>query len=261
MKNIPLLLLLTIGSLPIVNAQSKKQVMLKSSIVKTANGMVEGTMDSNGIRSFKGVPYAQPPIGDLRWQAPQPVKNWKGIRQAKQFGPRATQNFIYHDMIFRSDGMSEDCLYLNIWTPAKSDKDSLPVLVYFYGGGFNAGDGSEPRYDGESMARKGIVTITVNYRLGVFGFLALPALTKESPHHASGNYGLWDQNAALRWVQKNIILFGGSPKKVTIAGQSAGSMSVSAQMASPLSRGLFSAAIGESGSVLGNLIPPSLIVR
>jgi para-nitrobenzyl esterase len=154
-------------------------------------------------------------------------------------------------MVFRSNGMSEDCLYLNIWAPVKSGK--LPVLVYFYGGGFVAGDGSEPRYEGASMARKGVVALTINYRLGVFGFFAHPELTKESPHYASGNYGLLDQSAALRWVQQNIAAFGGDPKMVTIAGESAGSVSVSAQMASPLSKNLIAGAIGESGSLLGTL--------
>ena len=221
--------------------------------VKTANGIVEASSESSpGIRAFKGVPFASPPVGDLRWQPPQPVKNWKGVRKASQFGPRCMQRPIFSDMKFRSNGMSEDCLYLNIWTPAKSGKERLPVLVYFYGGGFVAGDGSEPRYEGESLARKGIVALTVNYRLSVFGFLAHPELTKESSHHASGNYGLLDQNAALRWVQQNIAAFGGDPKKVTIAGESAGSSSVSAQMASPLSKNLIAGAIGESGSVIGS---------
>ncbi len=154
-------------------------------------------------------------------------------------------------MNFRSDGVSEDCLYLNVWTPSKTGKEALPVLVYFYGGGFMAGDGSEPRYDGESMARRGIVSVTVNYRLSVFGFYSHPELTKESPFHASGNYGLLDQSAALQWVRKNIAAFGGDPSRVTIAGESAGSFSVSAQMASPLSRKLINGAIGESGSLLG----------
>jgi para-nitrobenzyl esterase len=150
--------------------------------------------------------------------------------------------------------MSEDCLYLNVWTPSKSSRDRLPVLVYFYGGGFIAGDGSEPRYDGEAMARKGIVAVTVNYRLGVFGFLAHPELTKESPHHASGNYGLLDQSAAIDWVRKNIAAFGGDPKKITIGGESAGSFSVSLQMASPLSRGSLAGAIGESGAIFGRTL-------
>jgi para-nitrobenzyl esterase len=163
------------------------------------------------------------------------------------------QRAIFGDMNFRSDGISEDCLYLNVWSPAKSSDERLPVLVYFYGGGFMAGDGSEPRYDGESMARNGIVALTVNYRLNIFGFFAHPELSKESPHKASGNYGLLDQAAALRWVQENIAAFGGDPDKVTIAGESAGSVSVSAQMVSPLSKGLIAGAIGESGSILAAL--------
>jgi len=218
--------------------------------VKTANGLLEG-VDESGIKTFKGVPFAAPPVGKLRWREPQPVQNWSGVRKADKFGPRAMQLPVFGDMNFRSDGMSEDCLYLNIWTPAKTGNEKLPVLVYFYGGGYMAGDGSEPRYDGESMARRGIVAITVNYRLGIFGFLSHPELTKESPHHASGNYGLLDQSAALQWVQKNIAAFGGDPKKITIAGESAGSFSVSAQMASPLSKNIIAGAIGESGSLLG----------
>ena len=218
--------------------------------VKTANGVLEG-VDESGVKTFKGVPFAAPPVGNLRWREPQPVQNWSGVRKADKFGPRAMQLPVFGDMNFRSDGMSEDCLYLNVWTPAKTGNEKLAVLVYFYGGGFIAGDGSEPRYDGESMARRGIVAVTVNYRLGVFGFFAHSELTKESPHHASGNYGLLDQNAALLWVQKNIVAFGGDPKKITIAGESAGSFSVSAQMASPLSKNIIAGAIGESGSLLG----------
>lgn len=223
--------------------------------VKTANGVVEGTIDSTGIHSFKGIPFARPPVGDLRWKEPQPAKNWSGVLKADHFGPNAMQKNVFGDMKFRSSKMSEDCLYLNVWTPAKSAKERLPVLVYFYGGGFVAGDGSESRYDGESMAQKGIVAITVNYRLGVFGFLSHPELTKESVHHASGNYGLLDQNAALRWVQKNIAAFGGDPKRITIAGESAGSISVSAQMASPLSKNLIDGAIGESGAMIAPTLP------
>ena len=218
--------------------------------VKTENGILEGINDS-GISIFKRIPFAKPPVGDLRWREPQPVENWTGVRDAKTFGSRPMQPAIFSDMVFRSDSISEDCLYLNVWTPAKTDKEKLPVLVYFFGGGFIAGDGSEFRYDGESMARKGIVAVTVNYRLGVFGFLAHPELTNESSHHSSGNYGLMDQAAALQWVSKNIKYFGGDPSKITIAGESAGSMSVSAQMASPLSRNLIAGAIGESGSFLG----------
>jgi para-nitrobenzyl esterase len=228
--------------------------------VKTVNGVVQGVTETSGIRSFKGIPFAKPPVGDLRWKAPQPADNWQGVLKVDHFGPQAMQRHLYSDMIFRSAGTSEDCLYLNIWTPAKTGKEKLPVLVYFYGGGFRTGDGSEGRYDGESMAKKGIVALTVNYRLGIFGFLAHPELTKESPEHASGNYGLMDQHAALLWVKKNIAAFGGDPEKVTIAGESAGSMSVSAQMASPLSKGLFRAAIGESGALLGNLSPAPLAI-
>ena len=235
----------------VVNAQ--KEISAGSSPqVRTANGIVEGTIEKSGVHSFKGIPFAAPPVGDLRWKEPQPVKNWEGKLEAKQFGNNAMQYNVFGDMSFRSKGMSEDCLYLNVWAPL-GNKKNLPVLVYFYGGGFVAGDGSEARYDGESMATKGIVAVTVNYRLGVFGFLAHPELTKESPHHSSGNYALMDQNAALRWVQKNIAEFGGDPKKVTIAGESAGSISVSAQMASPLSKDLIAGAIGESGSLLGAL--------
>ena len=231
--------------------------------VRVSNGVIEGIgAQKSGVRIFKGIPFAQPPIGVLRWKEPQPVKNWDGVRQATKFGPRCMQAPIFGDMGFRSNGMSEDCLYLNVWTPAKSGEESgkerLPVMVYFYGGGFVAGDGSEPRYDGESMAAKGIVTVTTNYRLGVFGFLAHPELTAESPHHASGNYGLLDQAAALRWVQQNIAAFGGDPKRVTIAGESAGSVSVSALMTSPLSKNLIAGAIGESGGITGTLPAVSL---
>ena len=227
--------------------------------VQTQSGMLEGTLDSStGIRMFKGIPYAAPPVGDLRWRAPQPVLPWEGVRKAEDFGPRAMQLPLFGDMNFRSDGMSEDCLYLNVWTPAHAKVGALPVLVYFYGGGFAAGDGSEYRYDGESMARRGIVAVTVNYRLGIFGFFAHPELTAESQHHASGNYGLLDQVAALQWVRQNIAAFGGDPAHVTIAGESAGSMSVSALMASPLAKDLFAGAIGESGAIFSELSPVTL---
>lgn len=224
----------------------------------TADGIVEGTRGQSGVVSYKGIPFAAPPVGPLRWQPPQRAKHWPGVRKADRFGPRAMQLPLYGDMVFRSAGVSEDCLYLNVWTPAASNNARLPVLVYFYGGGFAAGDGSEPRYDGAALAAKGIVTLTVNYRLNVFGFLAHPALTAESPHGASGNYGLMDQAAALQWVRRNIAAFGGDPKRVTIAGESAGSWSVSAQMISPLAKGTIAGAIGESGSLLGLNRPPPL---
>lgn len=237
----------------IINSNAQTTVNNKSLIITTKNGKVEGRLEKTGIRSFKGIPFAAPPVGKLRWREPQPVKDWTGIKKVHKFGPRAMQPPIFGDMNFRSDGMSEDCLYLNIWAPADAAKKNLPVLVYFYGGGFVAGDGSEPRYDGDSMAHFDLVTVTVNYRLNIFGFFAHPELTKESPNKASGNYGVLDQAAALKWVNENIAAFGGDPKKVTIAGESAGSVSVSAQMASPLSKDFIAGAIGESGSLLGTL--------
>jgi para-nitrobenzyl esterase len=228
--------------------------------VKTANGIVESTVPPrDGIRSFKGLPFGQPPVGDLRWREPQPVKDWPGVRKADAFGPACMQRLSPNaDYWLRGDGMSEDCLYLNVWTPAKSGREKLPVLVYIFGGGFQNGDGSEPRYDGESMARKGIVAVSVNYRTNIFGFFVHPELTRESPHHASGNYGLLDQVAALEWVRKNIAAFGGDPKRVTVAGESAGSISVSALMASPLSKHLMAGAICESGAAIASLPPRPL---
>ena len=252
-------LLTLIGSLtvPVVNAQAPKTASA-GTVVTTQYGQLEGVKEASGIYAFKGIPFAAPPVGEFRWREPQPLKKWDGVRRAVAFGPRAMQKPIFGDMGFRSDSENEDCLYLNVWTPAKSPKEKLPVLVYFYGGGFMAGDGSEHRYDGEQMAKKGIVALTVNYRLGVFGFFTHPELTKESPHNASGNYGLLDQQAALAWVKENIAAFGGDPKRVTIAGESAGSIAVSALMASPLSKDLIAGAIGESGSIMGTLTPVTL---
>jgi carboxylesterase type B/O-glycosyl hydrolase len=219
--------------------------------VRVSSGLLSGGWESNGVRVFKGIPYAAPPVGELRWREPQPVKSWSGVRPALEFGDRPMQVHVWDDMLFRSRRMSEDCLYLNVWTAALHAADKLPVFVYFHGGGLFAGDGSEVRYDGTSLASRGIVVVTINYRLGIFGFFAYPALTRESPNHASGNYGFLDQLAALRWVRENISAFGGDPARVTIGGQSAGSRSVSGQMASPLAAGLFVRAIGESGSMMG----------
>ncbi len=246
-------LFVTIYMMIALSIQAQKNISLQ---VKLANGLIEGAVESSGILTFKGIPYAAPPVGANRWKAPQPLQNWIGVLPTKNFGPRAVQAPIFGDMGFRSNGMSEDCLYLNVWTP--NTKASLPVLVYFYGGGFVAGDGSEARYDGEQMAQNGIVSLTVNYRLGIFGSYAHPELSKETSYHGSGNYGLLDQAAALLWVKNNIAAFGGDPNKVTIAGESAGSVSVSAQMVSPLSKHLIAGAIGESGSMLGTLPPISL---
>ena len=168
---------------------------------------------SAGIRVFRGIPFAAPPVGDLRWKAPQPVEELGRACARPTSSPRAAcSGAMFGDMEFRGNGTSEDCLYLNVWTPAESASAKLPVLVYFFGGGLMAGDGSEPRYDGESMAKKGIVSVTINYRLTAFGFLALPELSAEAPYKASGNYGFLDQHAALKWVQKNIAAFGGDPK-------------------------------------------------
>ncbi len=224
--------------------------------IRTQSGLVEGMPSADGkVRVFEGIPFAAPPAGKLRWQAPQPVAAWEGVRQATSFGARCMQAPIYSDMIFRDPGPSEDCLYLNVWTPATSADSHLPVMVWIYGGGFAAGASSEPRQDGSKLAEKGVVVVSMNYRLGVFGFFAHPELTAESPQHASGNYGLLDQAAALDWVHKNIASFGGDPDKVTIFGESAGSISVSAQMASPLSKNLIKRAIGESGSVFMLSLP------
>lgn len=225
--------------------------------VGTAGGTLQGIQEA-GVHAFKGVPYAAAPVGALRWQAPQPAASWDGVRQATGFGPRCMQLPLFSDMVFRSNGMSEDCLYLNVWTGAAGAGEKRPVLVYFYGGGLVGGDASEPRYDGAAMARLGIVAVTVNYRLGAFGFMAHPGLTAESPHKASGNYGFMDQAAALHWVRANIAAFGGDPGRITIAGESAGSYSVSAQMASPLAKDTLAGAIGESGALFGLNPLPSL---
>ena len=225
--------------------------------VRVESGVLEGALDGD-LRTFKGVPFAAPPVGDLRWREPKPPLAWTGVRPATEFGSRPMQLPVFGDMVWRSPGMSEDCLYLNVWAPkVKTGAKRLPVLVYFYGGGFVAGSADEPRYDGAAMARQGIVAVTVNYRLGPFGFFAHPELTAESPHRASGNYGLLDQSAALAWVRRNIAAFGGDPKRVTIGGESAGSFSVSAQMASPLSRGLIAGGIGESGAFFGTTLGPT----
>lgn len=224
---------------------------------KTSCGVLEGTYES-GIKVFRGVPFAQPPVGELRWKAPQPVKSWTGVRAAKHFGPNPMQQNLFGDMNFGTPENSEDCLYLNIWTPSKTMDERLPVLIYFNGGGLVAGSGSEPRYAGESMARRGIISITANYREGIFGFFAHPELSKETSYKGSGNYGFLDQVAAIRWVKDNIAAFGGDPERITIVGESAGSASVSALMASPLCQGLFAQAMGSSASVVAYDKVPTL---
>jgi para-nitrobenzyl esterase len=218
----------------------------KSLKVKVRQGILQGKQEGP-VRAFLGIPYSAPPVEQLRWRPPIPPARWKGVRTATEFGSHCMQPTIYADMIFRDPGISEDCLTLNIWTPAKDSKAKLPVMVWIYGGGYIAGGTSEPRQDGAQLASNGVVVVSMNYRLGIFGFFAHPGLTSESPNHASGNYGLMDQTAALRWVRENIAEFGGDPDKVSLFGESAGAFSVSAQMASPLAKGLFQRAIGESG--------------
>jgi para-nitrobenzyl esterase len=208
-------------------------------------GIVSGIAGSTPeVHAYKGIPYAAPPVGNLRWRAPQPEAHWDGVRPADQFSPVCMQNS-------NAQKTSEDCLYLNVWTTAKSGNERRPVMVWIYGGGFTGGSGSLPDYNGDALSQKGVVVVTFNYRLGPFGFLAHPELTKESDRRASGNYGLMDQVAALQWVQKNIAAFGGDPKKVTIFGESAGSVSVADLLTSPQTKGLFIRAIGESGAWMG----------
>jgi len=220
--------------------------------VTIASGKLKGAYNSeHSVLMFKGVPFAAPPVGDFRWKAPQPLKKWSGVRAGDKFGPACLQTDVFGDILqFMRDAQpSEDCLNLTIWLPASaSTKSKLPVFLWYYGGGFVAGGNSELRYDGDALARKGVIVVEPNYRLGVFGFLSHPELSKESGHNSSGNYGLLDQLAALEWVVKNIAAFGGDPHNITIGGESAGSLSVSALMASPLSRNLFQKAIGESGA-------------
>ena len=223
---------------------------LRTVQIRTADGIVEGVVSAdNQVRTFKGIPFAAPPVGALRWRPPQPVVPWAGVLRTVDYGPRPMQERVFDDMIFHDAGPSEDCLYLNLWLPENHGPEKLPVMFWIFGGGFVAGSTSEPRQDGGNLCKKGVLIVSANYRLGVFGLLAHPDLTKESGNHASGNYGLMDQIAALQWVKRNIAAFGGDPDNVTIFGESAGSASVSALVASPLAKGLFVRAIGESGTL------------
>lgn len=217
---------------------------LPSNQVKVEQGIVEGTI-VNDLTVFKGIPFAAPPVGDLRWKAPQPASKWDGVKQTIEYAPAAYQGGN------PPSGKSEDCLYLNVWTPAKSADEKYPVLVWIYGGGFSFGSTAEPGYDGARLAKKGVVLVSIAYRVGQLGFLAHPELSAENPNHVSGNYGLLDQIAGLEWIQKNIAAFGGDPNKVTIFGESAGGISVSMLCASPLAKGLFHGAISESGGSFG----------
>src|ERR1700722_9442347 len=204
---------------------------------------------TSGVRCFKGIPYAAPPVGPLRWRPPQPVTPWAGVRRSDVFGANSLQGMVFDDIDASVDGVSEDCLYLNIWTPALGAAEPLPVMVWIHGGGFAVGSGSEPRYDGANLAAKGVVVVTLNHRLNALGFLAHLELTAESPEGVSGNYGMLDLVAALGWVKRNIKAFGGDPGQVTIAGEPAGPAPARARWASPLARGLFVRAIGESGAM------------
>jgi para-nitrobenzyl esterase len=230
----------------------------------------KGTASSADVRVFKGVPFAAPPVGALRWQAPQPVPKWDGVRDASEFGavciqpagptsgPGARLNIA---VLPDSPPLSEDCLYLNVWTGAASADERRPVMVYFFGGAFTEGSGSVPLYDGDALARKGAVVVTMNYRLGPYGFFAHPALTAESPQKASGNYGLMDMLASLRWVQSNIAAFGGDPANVTVFGQSAGAMAIASLVASPEAKGLMRRAISQSGAWMGLGPAPGMRTR
>ncbi|MSQ70290.1 MAG: carboxylesterase family protein [Betaproteobacteria bacterium] len=222
--------------------------------VRTEGGLLSAVPTADGVvRAFKGVPYARPPLGALRWQPPQPVEAWQSVRRADRFPPRCVQPDRPEKSVsyYGPEAQSEDCLYLNVWTGASSAAERRPVMVWFHGGAYYIGSGALPIFDGEQLARNGVVLITVNYRLGKLGFLAHPDLSKESAQRVSGNYGLMDQIAALRWVRDNIAAFGGDPQRVTIFGQSAGSTSVACHMISPLSKGLFQRAIGQSGGIFG----------
>ena len=211
---------------------------------KVEQGELKGSVE-DGLSVYRGVPFAAPPVGDLRWRAPQPAAHWEGVRSAEKFAPQCMQSIP-------GIATSEDCLYLNVWSPAKSASAKVPVLVWIYGGGFSVGGTSVPTYSGEQLAKKGVVLVSIGYRLGALGFLAHPGLSAESAQHVSGNYGLLDMIAALAWIQKNIAAFGGDPGKVTIFGESAGGIAVSELCSSPLAKGLIQGAISESGGSFGH---------
>lgn len=213
--------------------------------------MVQGSLE-DGLAVYRGIPFAAPPVGALRWRPPQPVLPWKGVRAASAYGRACMQS---NPAIANLPPPSEDCLFLNVWTPATQGNDHLPVMVWIHGGGFVAGTPAEQLYHGEWLAKKDVVVVSVSYRLGVFGFLSLPSLSSENQRHVSGNYGLLDVIAALKWVQTNIAAFGGDPGRVTLFGESAGAIAVSQLCASPLARGLFRAAISESGGSFGPVRP------
>jgi para-nitrobenzyl esterase len=228
--------------------------------VKTAQGKVQGkTINDGKVNAFMGLPYAAPPVGDMRWKAPAPPAKWKATRDATHYGAHCAQGRVFADMIFQDAAPSEDCLYLNVYSPSMAKAGSkLPVMFWIHGGGYSGGGSSEPRHNGDFLPTKGVVLVTINYRLGVFGFMATADLAKEAGG-VTGNYGLLDMVAALQWVKANIAKFGGDPDNVTIFGESAGSFAVSTLMASPLARGLFHKAIGESGGAFSDVLPTNTL--
>lgn len=247
--------LFALSFLLLLNVASFSQKNNSVKVVKTNAGLISGITNQDAdVNIYKGIPFAAPPVGNLRWKEPQPLAPWSGVKKCDVFSASPMQAnpspfWVWtEEFLIPKEPISEDCLYLNVWTGAKKSKEKRPVIVWIYGGGFSSGGTACAIYNGEAMAKKGIVFVSTNYRVGVFGFFAHPELTKESAHNASGNYGLMDQIAALQWVKKNIAGFGGDPDNVTIAGQSAGSMSVNCLVASPLAKGLFQRAIAESGA-------------
>ena len=241
---------LTLVALAVAVAASSVAFAAEDAI-KVDGGLISGTT-AEGVRAFKGIPFAAPPVGELRWKAPQPLIPWQGVRQCDTFGPECPQAPYPAGSMYAQppQKQSEDCLYLNVWTPVRRGQ-KLPVMVWIHGGALTRGSGANRTYNGAAFARKGVVLVTINYRLGPLGYLAHPELTGESPQHSSGNYGVLDQIAALKWVQKNIAAFGGDAKNVTIFGESAGSWSVNTLVATPLAKGLFHRAIGQSGGTFG----------
>lgn len=254
-------LMIAVMSLGAANGRAQVMRAIPGDPVKTEAGLVAGTMSQDGLKTYFGIPFAAPPIRENRWRAPQPVTPWQGVLTADRKPAECVQGLrsptINH--YFGDELAGEDCLYLNVWAPADAKAGGrLPVLVWIYGGGFTGGSASMPIYGGDELAKKGVIYVALNYRLGVFGFMAHPDAAKESGHNASGDWGFLDQVAALQWVQKNIAAFGGDPGNVTLIGQSAGSMSINDLQASPLAKGLFERVIGMSGSALEHGILPEL---
>ncbi len=267
---IALLMVFTVGLFPMVPSRTTMGATPLTTAsagleepIQVDGGLITGTPTPQwtyGVRLYRGIPYAAPPVGELRWRPPQPVIPWQGVKAADHFSPVCMQMPTDTEGNAWREGLvpvSEDCLYMNIWTSAKSASDRLPVMVFIYGGGNTRGAASENQYDGAYLAKKGVVFVSFNYRLNVFGFLAHPDLTAESEHHSSGNYALLDQIAALQWIQRNIAKFGGDPNTVMIFGHSAGASNVSSLLASPLAKGLFERALMQSGGNLGKGVPLS----